>query len=115
MSANIEMMDDKEQRTCIKFSFKLNKTAVGTNRMLKEAFGKQTLSYARTFEWFKRFKDGRESVADRKHSERPSISRTLEILVKVREVTLEDRRSTMFANVANRCIQAQGDYFEGDS
>jgi len=40
--------------------------------MLKEAFGEQALSQARTFEWFKRFKDGRESVEDCKHSGRPS-------------------------------------------
>jgi len=54
----------KEQRTCIKFRFKLNKTAPETHRMLKEAFGEQALSQARRFEWFKRFKDGRESVED---------------------------------------------------
>jgi len=36
--------------------------------MLKEAFGEQALSRARTFEWFKSFKDGRESVEDDKHS-----------------------------------------------
>jgi hypothetical protein len=35
--------------------------------MLKEAFGEQALSHARTFEWFKHFKDGRESVEDDKH------------------------------------------------
>ena len=38
-----------------------------------EAFGEQALSQARTFEWFKRFKDGRESVEDDKHSGRPSV------------------------------------------
>jgi len=31
----------KEQRTCIKFCFKLNKTAAETHQMLKEAFGEQ--------------------------------------------------------------------------
>jgi len=68
VSANIEMADVKEQRICIKFCFKLNKTAVETRRMLKEAFGEKAFSQARTFEWFKRFKDGRESVEDLKHS-----------------------------------------------
>jgi hypothetical protein len=71
VSANIEMAGDKEQRTCIKFCFKLNKTAAETHRMVKEAFGEQALSQARTFEWFKRFKDGRESVEDDKHYGRP--------------------------------------------
>jgi len=68
VSANIEMVDVKEQRICIKFCFKLNKTAAETHQMLKEAFGEQALSQARTFKWFKRFEDGRESVEDRKHS-----------------------------------------------
>jgi hypothetical protein len=45
----------KEQRICIKFCFKLNKTAAETHPMLKEAFGEQALSQARTFEWFKWF------------------------------------------------------------
>ena len=68
VSANIEVVGVKEQRTCIKFCFELNKTAAETHRMLKEAFGEQALSQARTFEWFKHFKDGLESVEDDKHS-----------------------------------------------
>ena len=64
--------------------------------MLKEAFGEQTLSQARTFEWFKRFKDGRESVEDDKHSGQPSTCTTPEMIAKVREVILEDRLSMMF-------------------
>jgi hypothetical protein len=36
--------------------------------MLKDTFGDQALSQARTFEWFKHFKDGRESVEDVKYS-----------------------------------------------
>jgi len=63
--------------------------------MLKEAFGELALSQARTFEWFKRFKDGQESVEDDKHSGRPSTCTTSEIIAKVREVILEDRRQTI--------------------
>jgi len=63
--------------------------------MLKEAFGEQALSQARTFEWFKRFKDGRESVEDCKDSGRPSTCTTPEMIAKVREVILEDRRQTI--------------------
>jgi len=56
------MADVKEQRICIKFCLKLNKTAAETRRMLKETFGEQSLSQARTFGWFQCFKYGRESV-----------------------------------------------------
>jgi hypothetical protein len=95
VSAIIEMADVKKQIICIKFCFKLKKTAVETHRMLKEAFGEQALSQARTFEWFKRFKDCRESVDDRKHSGRPSICTTPDMIAKVREVILQDRRQTI--------------------
>jgi tryptophanyl-tRNA synthetase len=63
--------------------------------MLNEAFGEQALSQARTFEWFKRFKDGRESVEDDKHSGRPSTCTTPEMIAEVLEVILEDRRQTI--------------------
>ena len=89
------MADVKEQGICIKFCFRLNKTAAETHRMLQEAFGEQALSQARTFEWFMCFKDGRESVEDRKHSGRPSICTTPEMIAKVREVIVEDRRQTI--------------------
>jgi len=92
VSANIEMADVKEQRICIKFCCMLNKTAAETHRMLKEAFGEQGLSQARTFFWFKLFKDGQESVEDRKHSGQPSTCTTLEMIAKVCEVILEERR-----------------------
>ena len=90
------MVGVKEQKTCVKFCFKLNKTAAETHQMLKEAFDEQALSQARTFEWFKHFKDGWESVEDDKHSGRPSTCTTPEIIAKVHEVILEDRLSTMF-------------------
>jgi len=93
--AFIEMAGVKEQRTCIKFFFELNKTAAETHRMLKEAFGEQALSQARTFEWFKRFKAGRESVEDDKHSGRPSTCTTPEMIAEVLEVILEDRRQAI--------------------
>ena len=96
MSADIEMADVKEQRICIKFCFKLNKTASETHQMLKEAFGEQALSEARTFEWFKHFKDGRESVEDDKLPGRPSTCTTPEMIAEVCEVVLEDRLSMMF-------------------
>jgi len=71
--ANIEMTVVKEQIICIKFCFRINKTAAETHQMLKEAFGEQALSQVRTFEWFKHFKDGQECVEDRKHSGRLTV------------------------------------------
>jgi ABC-type multidrug transport system ATPase subunit len=95
------MADVKEQRICMKFCFMLSKTATEIHQMLKEVFGEQASNQARTFEWFKRFKDGWESVEDHKHSGRLSTCTTLEMIAKVREVILEDRRQTIH-NVCNR-------------
>jgi inorganic pyrophosphatase len=95
VSAVIEMADVRKQRIFIKFCFKLNKTAAETHRMLKEAFGEQILSQARTFEWFKHLEEGQESVDDRKHSGRPSACTALEMITKVHEVILQDRRQTL--------------------
>ena len=94
VSAIIKMGDVKEQKMCIKFCFKLNKTAGETHQMPEEAFGEQALSQARTFEWFEHFKDGRESVEDHKHSGQLSTCTTPEMIAKVREVILVDRRQT---------------------
>jgi hypothetical protein len=101
VSAIIEMADVKKQRICIKCFFKLNKTAPETHRILKETYGEHALSQARTFEWIKRFKHGRESVDDRKHSGRPSACTTPDKMAKVREFILQDRRQTLH-DVCNR-------------
>ncbi|UYV80660.1 ETHE1 [Cordylochernes scorpioides] len=42
--------DYKEQRICIKFCFKLKKSATETYELIKEAFGDAALSHSRTFE-----------------------------------------------------------------
>jgi D-ribose pyranose/furanose isomerase RbsD len=65
VSAFIEMADFKQQRFCIKFCFRLNKTAAETHRMLQEAFGEQPLSQARTFEWFKRITENVSKIVIR--------------------------------------------------
>jgi hypothetical protein len=44
--------DANEQRICIKFCFKLGKTASETKEMLKETFGDNALGQTQTNEWF---------------------------------------------------------------
>jgi len=77
----------KDQRICIKFCFKLHKIAAETHQMLKEAFGEQALSQARTSEWFKRFKDDQDSVEDHKHSGQLSTCTTLEMMAEACELS----------------------------
>jgi len=62
----------KEQWICIKFCFKLSKTASETHSMLEEAFHDNALGQTQTYERFKRFKNGRMSVDDEEHTGWPS-------------------------------------------
>jgi hypothetical protein len=42
----VEMVDVKGQRVCIKFCFKLGKSAAKTHQMIKQAFGNDALGHA---------------------------------------------------------------------
>ena len=53
-----------EQRVAMKFFVKEGVKPADIYRRLKAQCGGQTLSRSKTFEWCKRFKDGRMSVSD---------------------------------------------------
>jgi len=89
------MADFREQRACIKFCFKFGKTATECYEMLKTAFGEQAIGRSQTFQWFSRFKAGRTSIDDDERSGRPVSSSTPEMIEKVRQIILEDRRRTI--------------------
>jgi len=63
--------------------------------MIKTAFGEYSLSRSVTFEWYKRFKDGRQSTDDDPRSERPSTSRNDDVVEKIKEKVRNDRRLTV--------------------
>jgi hypothetical protein len=56
------MKDLEEQRVCVKFCFKLRKTATEKGKMLQQAFGDKCMSQMQCFEWYSRFKPGRMSI-----------------------------------------------------
>ena len=91
--AIIEMADFREQCTCIKFCFKLGRTATECYEMLKTAFGEQAMSCSQTFQWFSRFKAGRTSTDDDVRSGRPVSSSMPEMIERVHQIICEDRRS----------------------
>jgi len=72
MSANVE------QRVNIKFLTKLGKSATETYNLLTAVYGDQCLSRTQVFEWFKKFKEGREDVGDDPKSGHPSTAKTQE-------------------------------------
>ena len=73
------MADFCEQRACIKFCFKLGKTATECYEMLKTAFGEQAMGRSQTFQWFSPFKAGRTSIDDDERSGRLQPSSTPEM------------------------------------
>ena len=56
--------DTLEERYTIKLCFKLGKNTTETYRMLQTAFGASCMNRASVFEWYRRFKEGWESVRD---------------------------------------------------
>ena len=59
----------KEQQMCIRFCANLGKSAAKTLTMIQQAFGDQSLSCARVFQWHAHFKTRRTSVDDDKRTE----------------------------------------------
>ncbi|GFW81512.1 protein GVQW3 [Trichonephila clavipes] len=80
------------QRICIKFCFKLGKTGTENYEMMKTAFGDKAMSRAQVFKWFRRFKEGRQSVNSDPRSGRPSTSRNEDKIAQVKAVVRSDRR-----------------------
>ena len=56
--------DTLKEWYAIKFYFKIRKNATETDGMLQTAFQPSSMNRASVFEWYKRFKEGRESVRD---------------------------------------------------
>jgi hypothetical protein len=63
--------------------------------MLKQAFGDNSLGQTQTYDWYKRFKNGRISTDDDYRSGRPSTVTTPENVAKIRDLILQDRRLTI--------------------
>ena len=56
--------DTLEERYTIKFCFKHGKNGTEMYGMLQTAFRLSCMNQASVFEWYRRFKEGRESVRD---------------------------------------------------
>ncbi|GFW95889.1 putative mariner transposase [Trichonephila clavipes] len=83
-----------EQQCAIKFCFRLGHNATETFAKLQQAYGDSVLSRAQVFQWLKAFSEGRESIEDEPRSERASVSKTAENVVRVRDLVRSDRRLT---------------------
>jgi len=75
------MADFREQRACIKFCFKLGKTATECYEMLKKALGR-----FQTFQWVSRFKAGITSTDNDEDSGRTVYSSMPEMIERMRQI-----------------------------
>jgi hypothetical protein len=71
-------MSDKnlEQRINVKFCLKIGKSASETLSLLIMAYGEYAMKKSSSFEWHRRFKEGREGVQDASRSGQPKAQRT---------------------------------------
>ena len=79
-------------QTNIRFCYKLGKTATEACGMLVQVYGREAVSRKCVYEWFKRFREEKETTEDEPSSDRPSTSRTPEMIEKVRQMLEQDRR-----------------------
>ena len=66
-----------------------------TIHMIKKAFGDDSVGEVQIKFWYRRFKDGQESVESNPRSGRPSTGRTPENVGCVRAAINENRRLTV--------------------
>jgi len=86
-----------EQHVSVKFCVKLEKSATQTYDLLKKVYGDECLSHTQVFEWFKRFKEGREEIGDNQHPSRPRTSKSDANYEKVGEIVRQNHRLSIRA------------------
>ena len=89
-----------EQHINVKFCVKFGKSATETYNLFKKVYGDKCLSCTQVFEWFKRFKKGREEIGDDQRHGRPSTSKTDANIEKVGE-TVQQNHSLGIRAVAD--------------
>ena len=102
VKAIFTMCESTEQRNCIKFCFKIGKTATETYQLLQQAYGEYAMGHTQVFDRFNRFKAGRTSIESDPSSRRLSTSRNEEIIAKVRTNVRNNRRLTV-REIADDC------------
>ena len=91
----LKMTEKQNQRICIKFCFQLGKTSSETIQIMLKASGNECMSKRQIKEWYNRFKGGRTSVDSDSRPGRPSTTKTLDNIERVRLMSEQDRRMTV--------------------
>ncbi|UYV67423.1 hypothetical protein LAZ67_5000517 [Cordylochernes scorpioides] len=93
--ASVSAMSSFEQRANVIFCVKLKKSFTETLALMNESYEEEKLLRTQVYFWYKRFKDGRKSIADDSRSGRPLTSTTDRNIRQVRDLIVADRKITI--------------------
>ena len=84
-----------KQRAVIQFLVKSGEKPAEILKKLQAVYGDECMSRTRVFEWAKRFKEGRETVADDPYGGSTCTTRTDENIDRLRTLIMADRRRSL--------------------
>ncbi|UYV81457.1 hypothetical protein LAZ67_20001241 [Cordylochernes scorpioides] len=95
LASETDAMSSFEQWANIKFCVKFKKSFTETLALMNEAYEDEKLSRTQVYIWYKRFKNGRKSIADHLRSGRPLTPTTDRNIGQVRDLIVADRKMTI--------------------
>jgi len=116
MSGDKRDFNNIETRAVIKFLFLQGKAPKEIHVILKVPLGEHAPSYATVKNWVSHVKRGEFFTCDAPRPGRPKTRTTLEIIVKIHEIILEDRRisAKSIANQLGISRERVGSIIHGD-
>ena len=85
-------MDEKEFRVLIKHYFMKDKSPQETKEKLDKHYGDSAPSIRTVYKWFQNFRSGHMDTSDAERSGRPVSATTPEIIDKIHNMVMDDRR-----------------------
>ena len=85
-------MDEREFRVLIKHYFMKGKSPQKTKEKLEKNYGQSAPSIRTVYKWFQNFRSGHMSTTDAERSGRPVEATTQEIIDKIHDMVIDDRR-----------------------
>jgi NH3-dependent NAD+ synthetase len=80
---------------CINFCANIGKSATETLAVIRQAFGEESMSHTRVFEWRAQFRTSQKSLEDDQHTGRLISCATCNIVARLQQIIREDQRQTI--------------------
>ncbi len=95
MATNARVASKIEQRAIVRFLMYENVAPIEIYRRMKNVYGDSVFSVQHVRKWFRKFKAGRESIADESREGRPISAATKTLEEKVDEMIRSDRKARL--------------------